>query len=114
MNRMLDHPQPPTAVFAFSDEMAIGAMRAVRDHGLRVPEDVSIAGFDDHEISWSLDLTTVAQPVAGLGESVAQLLLDRLESQTTPPAHLVYPVTLVARESTGPAPLRLTTARSSG
>ena len=114
MNRMLDHPQPPTAVFAFSDEMAIGAMRAVRDHGLRVPEDVSIAGFDDHEISWSLDLTTVAQPVVGLGESVAQLLLDRLDGQAPPPPHLVYPVTLVARDSTGPAPLRLTRARSSG
>jgi LacI family transcriptional regulator, repressor for deo operon, udp, cdd, tsx, nupC, and nupG len=110
MNRMLDHPQPPTAVFAFSDEMAIGAMRAVRDHGLRVPEDVSIAGFDDHDVSWSLDLTTVAQPVVGLGESVAQLLLDRLEDQSDPPAHLVYPVTLVARDSTGPAPLLLTTS----
>ena len=106
MNRMLDHAVPPTAVFAFSDEMAIGAMRAVRDHGLRVPEDVSVAGFDDHDVSWSLDLTTVAQPVVGLGESVAQLLLDRLENQAEPPPHLVYPVTLVPRESTGPAPLR--------
>ena len=75
---------------------------------------MSIAGFDDHEISWSLDLTTVAQPVVGLGESVAQLLLDRLEGQAAPPPHLVYPVTLVARDSTGPAPLLLTRARSSG
>jgi LacI family repressor for deo operon, udp, cdd, tsx, nupC, and nupG len=113
MNRMLDHAVAPTAVFAFSDEMAIGAMRAVRDHGMRVPEDVSVAGFDDHDVSWSLDLTTVAQPVVGLGESVAQLLLDRLENQAAPPPHLVYPVTLVPRESTGPAPLRLTPAHSS-
>ena len=46
---MLEHPDPPTAVFAFSDEMAIGAIRAAADHGLRVPEDLSVAGFDDHE-----------------------------------------------------------------
>ena len=51
--------------------------------------------------------------MVGLGESVAQLLLDRLESPAAPLPHLVYPVALVARDSTGPAPLRLTSARSS-
>ena len=105
-----DEPQarPPPAAdrgVAFSDEMAIGAMRAVRDHGLRVPEDVSIAGFDDHEISWSLDLTTVAQPVVGLGESVAQLLLDRLDGREAEHRHLVYDVQLVERNSTGRVPV---------
>jgi DNA-binding LacI/PurR family transcriptional regulator len=101
---MLEHPQAPTAVFAFSDEMAIGAIRAARDHGLDVPADLSVAGFDDHEVSWALDLTTVAQPVVGLGEAVARLLLERLHDPRAPARHLVHDVALVERATTGPAP----------
>jgi DNA-binding LacI/PurR family transcriptional regulator len=75
---MLEHPDPPTAVFAFSDEMAIGAIRAACEHGLRVPDDLSVAGFDDHDVAWAIDLTTVAQPVMGLGETVTELLFEHL------------------------------------
>jgi DNA-binding LacI/PurR family transcriptional regulator len=104
MTTMLQHPEAPTAVFAFSDEMAIGAIRAARDHGLDVPGDISVAGFDGHDVSWALDLTTVAQPVVGLGEAVARLLLERLDDPRAPARHLVHEVALVERATTGPAP----------
>ena len=104
MSRILEQPDHPTAVFAFSDEMAIGAVRAAREHGLRVPEDLSVAGFDDHDVAWALDLTTVAQPVMGLGETVAELLLEHLRDPSLPPTHEIRDVSLRARGSTGPAP----------
>jgi DNA-binding LacI/PurR family transcriptional regulator len=104
MGRILERPDRPTAVFAFSDEMAIGAVRAAREHGLRVPEDLSVAGFDDHDVAWALDLTTVAQPVMGLGETVAQVLLDHIRDPSLPPTHEIREVTLRVRGSTGPAP----------
>jgi DNA-binding LacI/PurR family transcriptional regulator len=107
MCRILEHPHPPTAVFAFSDEMAIGAIRAAREHGLHVPEELSVAGFDDHDVAWALDLTTVAQPVMGLGETVAGLLLEHLRDPSLPPTHEIREVTLRARGSTGPAPMVL-------
>jgi DNA-binding LacI/PurR family transcriptional regulator len=104
MSRMLDHPDRPTAVFAFSDEMAIGAIRAAREHGLHVPDDLSVAGFDDHDVAWALDLTTVAQPVMGLGETVTELLLAHVRDPSSPPKHEIRDVTLRIRGSTGPAP----------
>jgi LacI family repressor for deo operon, udp, cdd, tsx, nupC, and nupG len=104
MSRMLARPDPPTAVFAFSDEMAIGAIRAARDHGLRVPDELSVAGFDDHDVAWALDLTTVAQPVMGLGETVTEVLLDHVRDPSLPPTHEIREVTFRARGSTGPAP----------
>jgi DNA-binding LacI/PurR family transcriptional regulator len=104
MSRMLEHPDPPTAVFAFSDEMAIGAIRAAGEHGLRVPDDLSVAGFDDHDVAWAIDLTTVAQPVMGLGETVTELLFEHLRDSLSPPRHEIREVTLKARGSTGPAP----------
>ena len=107
MNRILEHPDHPTAVFAFSDEMAIGAIRAAGEHGLQVPDDLSVAGFDDHDVAWALDLTTVAQPVMGLGETVAELVLEHLRDPSMPPTHEIREVTLQARGSTGPAPRML-------
>jgi DNA-binding LacI/PurR family transcriptional regulator len=104
MSRILEHRHPPTAVFAFSDEMAIGAIRAAGEHGLRVPDDLSVAGFDDHDVAWALDLTTVAQPVLGLGETVSELLLEHVHSPSSAPTHEVREVTLRVRGTTGPAP----------
>ena len=104
MSRILDEGLPPTAIFAFSDEMAIGAIHAAGERGFRVPEDLSVAGFDDHDMAWALGLTTVAQPVLGLGQCVAQLLLDQLADPAAPPRHLVHDVTLQVRRTTGPVP----------
>ncbi len=103
MRRMLHQPDPPTAVFAFSDEMAIGAIRAARELGLRVPDDLSVAGFDDHDVAWALDLTTVAQPLTGLGETVTELVLEHVRDPSLAPTHQVRKVALKARGSTGPA-----------
>ena len=96
---------PPTAVFAISDEMAIGALKTVRDHNLRVPEDVSIIGFDDHDVSPFVDLTTIRQPVSHYGTLAAQMLVERLESdQIIEIRHVLCQPELILRATTGPAP----------
>jgi DNA-binding LacI/PurR family transcriptional regulator len=97
--------QPPTAVFAFSDEMAIGALKTVRDMNLRVPEDISVIGFDDQDIAAYVGLTTVRQPVAEYGERAASLLLRRLaEPDIDDLPHIELNTQLVIRSTTGPPP----------
>ncbi|MFV0458267.1 MAG: LacI family DNA-binding transcriptional regulator [Actinomycetales bacterium] len=81
MTRLLTGPQLPTAVFAESDELALGAIRALRLSGLRVPRDVSVVGIDDHEMAELFDLTTVAQQASTQGEVAARLLLRSLGEQ---------------------------------
>jgi LacI family transcriptional regulator, repressor for deo operon, udp, cdd, tsx, nupC, and nupG len=104
MERLLDLPRPPTAVFAISDEMAFGAMRALRRRGLTPGRDVSIVGYDGHELADLLDLTTVVQPVEELGVRGAQLMLERLRDPSLPVRQIIFPIELVARSSTGPPP----------
>lgn len=106
MQRLLASPTPPTAVFAFSDEMAIGAIQVARDAGLEVPQHLSVIGIDDHDISAYVGLTTIHQDVTGQGERVAQLLLERLESNTDVhgEVHEAHPTRLVVRRTTGPPP----------
>ncbi|MGC5030419.1 LacI family DNA-binding transcriptional regulator [Micromonospora sp. DT229] len=104
---LLRRGDPPTAIFAACDEMAMGALTALRDAGLRVPEDVSVIGIDDHALSGVLGLSTVAQPAAEQGRLAAQMLLDPLcrpaASAPDPAATLVIlPTRLVVRESTAP------------
>jgi LacI family repressor for deo operon, udp, cdd, tsx, nupC, and nupG len=70
--------EPPTALFCQSDEMAFGALGALRALGLRCPEDVSVVGLDGHELAATFDLTTVAQPVEDLGAHAARWLVGRL------------------------------------
>ncbi len=82
--RLLSLPRRPTAVFAASDEMALGLLWAAHAAGVRVPEDLSVVGIDDHELAASVGLTTVAQPVADLGRVAADLLLDQVESASAP------------------------------
>ena len=81
---LLEADPRPTAVFAASDEMAVGAVHAVREAGLRVPEDVSVIGIDDHEMAEFFDLTTVAQPVHEQGQLAATLLLEALDEDVGP------------------------------
>lgn len=103
MAELLSLPEPPTAVFAQSDEMAAGAMQAMRRMRLRVPDDISIVGFDDHELAEVLDLTTMAQPVPTRGELAVQAVLDALSrgDATTPDERVLVPTRLVVRSSTG-------------
>jgi alanine racemase len=97
----------PTAVLAMSDAMAIGAMRAARQLGLRIPDDVSIVGFDDIDLAALVDpaLTTVHQPIRQKGIDAVRLLLAEMELRAgNQPEHLRLETRLIVRGSTGPAP----------
>ena len=97
----------PTAVLAMGDAMAIGAMRAARDLGLRVPEDLSVVGFDDVDVAAHVDppLTTVHQPIRQKGAEAVRLLLDAMgPSPASPPEQLRLTTRLIVRGSSGPAP----------
>ncbi|MEZ5257370.1 MAG: LacI family DNA-binding transcriptional regulator [Ilumatobacteraceae bacterium] len=94
----------PTAIFAATDQQAIGVLRACADLGLRVPEDVSVAGFDDIALAQLVSprLTTVRQPIAEIGRLAVEQLLARIESPDIPPQRRLLPVDLCERESTAP------------
>lgn len=83
MAQLLSIQKPPTAVFAMGDEMAIGAMKTIRGLGLRIPQDISVIGFDDHDLSRYLDLTTIQQPVMEFGERAAEIVLDHITNGNT-------------------------------
>jgi len=91
----------PTAIFAANDLMAMGAMLAMRELGLRCPEDVSIVGFDNLEIVELLQppLTTIQQPVYTLGINAAELLIQRISGSTEPPKDIVLETELIRRGS---------------
>ncbi|MDT0305816.1 LacI family DNA-binding transcriptional regulator [Streptomyces sp. DSM 44917] len=103
MAKLLSLPDPPTAVFAESDQMAFGALRTLNRMGLRAPDDVSVVGFDNHETAELLGLTTVAQPVAHQGELLARQILDALSGACEEPTQVVVPTRLVVRSTTGAA-----------
>lgn len=102
MTALLAQPSPPTAVFALSDEMAFGALRAMRAHGLRPGIDVSIVGVDGHDMSEHLDLTTVVQPVSDLGRIATRSLLAQLVDGQVHGEPVQVATRLIARGSTGP------------
>lgn len=93
-----------TALFVANDLAAIGAMAALRDRGLRVPEDVSVVGYDGMRLLDSLDLTTVAQPLADMGRTAADLLIERIVSPDRAQEHRRVETHLIQRGSTGAAP----------
>jgi LacI family repressor for deo operon, udp, cdd, tsx, nupC, and nupG len=97
---IMAEPEPPTAVFCFSDEMALGMLAAARRAGLSVPGDLSVVGFDDHDLAEAMGLTTVRQDVADLGALAARRILDRI-AEPSGPRHDVVEVALVVRETTG-------------
>jgi len=103
-NALLDLPEPPTAIFAASDQMAFGVYESVRRRGLRVPDDVSVVGFDDlPEVRWSSPpLTTVRQPLAEMGVLAARTLLRIAAGETLESPRLELATTLIVRSSTAP------------
>lgn len=101
---LLERADPPTAIFAASDEMAIGVLRAARELDLQVPEDLSVIGIDDHEMAGFFELTTVAQPVHEQGRVAAQQVLRSLTQPEWEPAQVLLPTRLVVRSTTGPPP----------
>jgi len=94
----------PTGIFVGNDLAAVGALDALEEHGLRVPGDVSLVGYDNIALAGlgHIDLTTIDQPRFEMGESAVRLLLERRDSDRRRARHLVVPPSLVVRGSTGP------------
>ena len=101
---LLDLPDPPTAVLAFNDNIAIGAIQAARERGLEVPGDLSVVGFDDveHATIVTPALTTVRQPLAEMGRTGVSLLMRLLERHRVETLHVELATRLVVRDSTAP------------
>ncbi len=104
-HQLLSLPDPPTAIFACNDLMAIGAMRALRQCGVTIPEDVSVIGFDDIQLASAVtpSLTTVAQPIAHIGRVAVHHLVARIRSESVcTPKRIVLETQLIVRESCAP------------
>ena len=99
MDEFLRQKKLPTAIFCESDEMAFGAIASIRKRGLRVPEDISIIGYDDHEYANMVGLTTIAQPVQFLGQLAASQIIARIEKPESTLAKMKVPTSLVVRSS---------------
>jgi LacI family repressor for deo operon, udp, cdd, tsx, nupC, and nupG len=96
----------PTAVLSMNDEMAIGVISGLKAHGIKVPEDISVSGFDGLVMGEYSDppLTTMAQPAADMGAKGAELLINLIEGAAEIPDAVIMPFTLVERESVAAAP----------
>ncbi|HEY8589469.1 MAG TPA: LacI family DNA-binding transcriptional regulator [Naasia sp.] len=103
MRRLLDRGQPIDGVFCSNDQMAAGAMSVLRERGLRVPEDVSLVGFDGDYFSETSNppLTTISQPATGLGRKMAEVMVDLIEGREVDRV-TVMPTHLLVRGSTRP------------
>jgi DNA-binding LacI/PurR family transcriptional regulator len=100
---LLERDEPPTAIFAACDEMAMGAMAVLREAGLAVPRDISVVGVDDHDLASAVGLSTVAQPAAEQGRLAADTLLRILCGESPDErAATDLPTRLIVRSSTGP------------
>ncbi|MBC8647519.1 MAG: substrate-binding domain-containing protein, partial [Thermoanaerobaculia bacterium] len=101
--RILRGRPRPSAVFAANDSMAVGLLSAFREGGLRVPEDIALAGFDDIPIARFMTpgLSTVHVPIAELGRSAARCVLQALRGRDTRPTHETFAAKLVVRRSCG-------------
>lgn len=104
MDRLLSLPTAPTAVFAHSDEVAIGALRTLRRAAIAVPHDMSIVSVDDHPMAELNDLTTVHQSVELQGQLAGHLVLDLMSGKTPEELHLRVPTRLVVRGSVAAPP----------
>lgn len=104
--KLLDLPEPPTAIFAASDQMALGAIEALRRRGLRVPEDMSLVGFDDlPEVRWSAPpLTTIRQPLSEMGKLAVRTILKLTRNEPPDSPRVELGTELVVRASTAPPP----------
>lgn len=104
VQKLLAQNRPFTALVSFNDVAAIGAIRAFRDHGFRVPDDVSIFGFDDIQGAayHNPSLTTIRQPLHSMGTHAARILLQRIQGKKDYPEHVAIVPELIIRESTCP------------
>jgi LacI family transcriptional regulator len=107
-NALLALPDRPTAIFASNDIMAFGVMESVRDHGWRIPDDISIIGFDDIPqcLMAHPPLSTVRQPLQEMGRTAVRMLFKAMDSPDQPPERVRLNTQLVMRGTCGPAPAR--------
>jgi len=105
MNELLALPEPPSAVFCYNDMSALGAMRGIRNRGLRIPADISVCGFDDLFLAAYLDppLTTVRQPMRRMGELAVEHLVKLITGEEVQ-VRVRVKAELIIRQSTGPVP----------
>jgi LacI family transcriptional regulator len=102
VERVLDASPLPTAIFASMDDRALSWMDALRERGLRVPEDISVVGFDDAPAAAVAGLTTIRQPCEELGRLAARMLHDLLHGRPAAECRAELPVELIVRTSTAP------------
>lgn len=100
MGAFLRRKKLPSAIFCHSDEMAFGALKAIRAKGMRVPEDISVIGFDDHEIAQYIGLTTVSQPPQFKGQLAAAAAIAEIENPLLEKKKITIPINLVVRQTT--------------
>ena len=99
---LLALPDPPTAIFAYSDTQAVGVLEAAREMGMKVPEQLSVVGFDNIEAAEYLQITTVRQALYESGVRGCKLLLDIMEAPLQTPVEISLPTELILRETTAP------------
>lgn len=106
--KLFQTKQPPTAIFCFNDEMALGAIRFLKSTGRSVPQDVSVVGFDDIEFASFCDppLTTIEQPTREIGNKAMSLLFDLLNGARSEPSMHTLPIKLIVRDSAAAPPRR--------
>ncbi|MCD9020878.1 GntR family transcriptional regulator [Cohnella silvisoli] len=103
LRELLTSESPPTAIVCYNDQLAVSLLDTIRDLGLRIPEDLSIIGYDDSFLATATEikLTTIEHPKSALGEKAATLLIEQLEKGTIPPnKETLYPPKLIVRQST--------------
>lgn len=104
MERLLELEEPPTAVITCNDVVALSAMKAIRKKGLRIPEDFSVIGYNNIDVSSLVHpaLTTIETPALALGEKAAEMLIQLIEDKPIQQRYVVMGTQLIIRESTGP------------
>jgi LacI family transcriptional regulator len=100
-DRLLEMAVKPTAIFAMNDVMATGCYRSIKNHGLNIPSDISVAGFDNQSFAKLINppLTTVELPNREIGRNADRILLQRINKQYINPPALVLPCSIIERES---------------
>ena len=99
MDEFLSRKKLPTAIFCESDEMAFGVIKSINKKGLRVPEDISVIGYDNHDFSSVLGLTTISQPAKFLGQLAASQIMAKIEKPDSNIAQMKVPTSLVIRNT---------------
>jgi LacI family transcriptional regulator len=104
MEQLIRQPDPPTAVISGNNTITLGALQAIHEHRVKVPDELSIIGFDDMDWMTSMQppLSVIAQPTYEIGRRSAEMLLERMDNPELPVRHIVLETKLILRASTGP------------